>query len=57
MNLAIHAALPDATRDQLGVLRTEIENQDSVRVDVGMQAGAGADCAFKRGPRKTGSGL
>jgi hypothetical protein len=32
---AIHADLAHAARDQLGVLRAEIEDQDAVGVDVG----------------------
>jgi hypothetical protein len=34
MNLAIHTQLTHAARNQLGVLRTEVQNQDAVRVDV-----------------------
>jgi hypothetical protein len=34
MDFAIHAELAHATRDQLRVLRTEIEDQDPVGVDV-----------------------
>jgi hypothetical protein len=34
MDLAVHADLTHAPRDQLSVLRAEIENQDAVRVDV-----------------------
>ena len=35
MDLGIHAELPDPPRDQLRVLRTEIENQDALVVDIG----------------------
>ncbi len=35
MDLAIHTELAYAPRDELRVLRTEIENEDSVGVDVG----------------------
>jgi len=35
MDLAVDAAFADATRDELGVLRPEIEDQDAMRVDVG----------------------
>ncbi len=34
MDLAVDAELAHATGDQLGVLRTEIEDQDAVGVDV-----------------------
>ena len=34
MDLAVHAALAHAARDQLRVLRAEVEDQDAVRVDV-----------------------
>ena len=34
MDLAIHAVLADAPRDQLRVLRTEVEDEDAMRVDV-----------------------
>ena len=35
MDLAIDAAFAHAARDQLRVLRAEVEDQDAVRVDVG----------------------
>ena len=35
MDLAVDAALAHASRDQLGVLGPEVEDQDPVRVDVG----------------------
>ena len=37
MNLAVDAQLAHAARDQLGVLRAEVEDQDAVRVDVGVR--------------------
>src|SRR5262249_5659980 len=40
MDLAIDTELADATRDQLGVLSAEIENQDAIGVDVCRRYGA-----------------
>ncbi len=34
-DLAVNAAFAHAASDQLSVLRTEVENQNAVRVDVG----------------------
>jgi hypothetical protein len=39
VDLAVNAELAHATRDQLRVLRAEIEDQDPVRVDVGRSDG------------------
>jgi hypothetical protein len=39
MNLAVDARLAHAARDQLGVLRPEVEDQDPVSVDVGRADG------------------
>ncbi len=36
MDLAVHAELAHAAGDELGVLRTEVQDQDAVGVDVGM---------------------
>src|SRR5690606_32811284 len=60
MDLAIDAELAHAARDELGVLRSEVEDQDAVRVDVGVRGWAhGSRGASKagglgppRGPRK-----
>jgi hypothetical protein len=39
MDLAIDAALAHTSRNELRVLRTEVENQDAMRMDVyGMQS-------------------
>src|SRR5690606_8875527 len=46
-DLAVHADLADAARDQLGVLRAEVEDQDLVGMDVGH--GRGGRCGG--GPR------
>jgi hypothetical protein len=40
MDLAVDADLADAPRDELGVLRPEVEDQDAVRVDVGRPHGS-----------------
>ncbi|MFO0450989.1 MAG: hypothetical protein ACK52I_20410 [Pseudomonadota bacterium] len=40
MDLAVHADLAHAARDQLRVLRAEVEDQDPVRVDVLRQPGS-----------------
>ncbi len=40
MQLAVHADLAHAAGDQLGVLGTEVENQNAVSVDVRMRHGA-----------------
>ena len=40
-NLAVHAAFTYAPRDELGVLRAEIENQNPVRMDIGGMQGRG----------------
>ncbi len=47
MDLAVDAQLAHAPRDQLGVLRAEVEDQDAVGVDVGMRVplGRGAGVA------------
>ena len=37
VDLRIHAEFAHAARDQLGVLGTEIENEDPVRVNIGHQ--------------------
>jgi hypothetical protein len=40
MDLAVHAQLAYASGDELGVLRTEIQDQDAMRVDIGSGGGA-----------------
>jgi hypothetical protein len=39
VDFAVDAQLAHATRDQLRVLRAEVEDQDPVRVDVGRSGG------------------
>ncbi|GAC1622097.1 MAG: hypothetical protein NVS9B10_05640 [Nevskia sp.] len=41
MQLAVDAEFADAARDQLAVLRAEVENQDAIGVDVLGAAGQG----------------
>ena len=53
MDLAVDADLAHAPRDQLGVLRAEVENQDPMGVDVGVRsrrrarAALAASCAIR----------
>jgi hypothetical protein len=44
MDLAVHAELAHAARDELRVLGTEIQDQDAVGVDVGVRTGNGHLC-------------
>src|SRR5207237_10574775 len=54
VDLAVHAELAHAAGDELGVLRTEVEDQDPVRVNVGVRSGAGGRGAAPRGRRSGG---
>jgi hypothetical protein len=43
MDLAVDAKFAHAARDQLGVLRTEVQNEDAVRVNVRARGRLGKD--------------
>ena len=57
VDLAVHAELAHAAGDELGVLRTEIEDQDPVRVNVALRGRAGGAAGGRRAaPRGRRSG-